>query len=163
MRICNSINVWKHPPQVVSIQNDFQEILVWSCATKCVIRMMSVFLTRRRANIQQGSVRKYGNETRNFCASWQFSFGWRFPPTHQKWTNEHEPFFCKELSLCSRPAARWGVLKKSYGSYKEGKNLQTLIIILLHRKVWASHTTPPPFPVRFRVTQEQEIVLAGIR
>lgn len=78
-----------------------------------------------------------------FGENWWISLGWGFPPTHQKRTNQHEPFFCREISFCSRPAARWGVLKKSYGSYKEGKNLQTLIIILLHRKVWASHTTPP--------------------
>lgn len=48
MRSCNGIDVWKHLPQVVSIQNDFQEILALSCATKCVIRMLSVFLTQSR-------------------------------------------------------------------------------------------------------------------
>lgn len=53
MRRCNGISVWKHLPQVVSILNNFQEILVLSCARKCVIRMLSVFLTQRRAKFEK--------------------------------------------------------------------------------------------------------------
>lgn len=40
-----------------------------------------------------GNVKKWRNETGTFEVSWQFSHGWRFPPTHQKWTNQYEPFF----------------------------------------------------------------------